>query len=103
MGADLSYENPREEGGEPTADLRARFSALRGVEVPPHRAPSMIDEYPVAFVAAAFAHGRSIFRGLDELRVKESDRIATMDAPAAWMDSYLQPGPPAFQIIPGRY
>ncbi|SFI95360.1 3-phosphoshikimate 1-carboxyvinyltransferase [Albimonas pacifica] len=75
MGADLALENAREEGGEPTADVVARFSALRGVEVPPERAPSMIDEYPVLAVAAAFAEGKTVMRGIGELRVKESDRI----------------------------
>jgi 3-phosphoshikimate 1-carboxyvinyltransferase len=79
MGADLTFENPREEGGEPVADLRARFSpALKGVEVPPARAASMIDEYPVLSVVAAFAEGRTVMRGVRELRVKESDRIDTM-------------------------
>ncbi|TCO72097.1 3-phosphoshikimate 1-carboxyvinyltransferase [Rhodovulum euryhalinum] len=79
MGADLSYENPREEGGEPVADLRARFSpAMRGIEVPPERAPSMIDEYPILAVVAAFAEGPTTMRGVRELRVKESDRIAAM-------------------------
>lgn len=79
MGADLTYENEREEGGEPVADLRARFSpALRGIEVPPERAASMIDEYPVLSVVAAFAEGRTEMRGVKELRVKESDRIDAM-------------------------
>jgi 3-phosphoshikimate 1-carboxyvinyltransferase len=81
MGADLVYENPREEGGEPVADLRARFSPdLRGVAVPPGRAASMIDEYPVLSVVAAFAQGATAMRGVRELRVKESDRIAAMAA-----------------------
>ncbi|WP_202600174.1 3-phosphoshikimate 1-carboxyvinyltransferase [Sphingobium yanoikuyae] len=78
MGGSIEIINAREVGGEPVGDLVVTASALNGVEPDPARAPSMIDEYPVAFVAAAFAHGRSIFRGLDELRVKESDRIATM-------------------------
>lgn len=78
MGGDIVVENPREVGGEPVGDLVITASALRGVEPDPARAPSMIDEYPVAFIAAALADGRSIFRGLEELRVKESDRIATM-------------------------
>ncbi len=79
MGADLTYENEREEGGEPVADLRARFSPdLKGIEVPPHRAASMIDEYPVLSVVAAFAQGATVMRGVAELRVKESDRIAAM-------------------------
>jgi len=79
MGADLTYENPREEGGEPVADLRARFSPdLKGIEVPPERAASMIDEYPILSVVAANAQGQTIMRGVKELRVKESDRIAAM-------------------------
>jgi 3-phosphoshikimate 1-carboxyvinyltransferase len=79
MGADLAYENLREEGGEPVADLRARFNgALRGVEVPPERAASMIDEYPILSVVAAFAEGPTVMRGVKELRVKESDRIAVV-------------------------
>ncbi len=79
MGADLSYENPREEGGEPVADLRARYSPdMKGIEVPPARAASMIDEYPVLSVVAAFAQGATVMRGVKELRVKESDRIDAM-------------------------
>ncbi len=79
MGADLTYENEREEGGEPVADLRARFSPdLKGIAVPPERAASMIDEYPVLSVVAAFAEGRTEMRGVKELRVKESDRIDAM-------------------------
>ena len=79
MGADLSYENEREEGGEPVADLRARFSPdLKGIEVPAERAASMIDEYPVLSVVAAFATGKTHMPGVKELRVKESDRIAAM-------------------------
>lgn len=80
MGGDIIVENPRQVGGEPVGDLVITASALKGVEPDPARAPSMIDEYPVAFIAAALAEGRSIFRGLEELRVKESDRIATMAA-----------------------
>lgn len=78
MGGDIVIDNPREVGGEPVGDLIVTASALKGVEPDPARAPSMIDEYPVAFIAAALAEGRSVFRGLDELRVKESDRITTM-------------------------
>ena len=79
MGADLNYENQREEGGEPVADLRARYSPnMVGIEVPPSRAASMIDEYPVLSVVAAFAQGQTEMRGVKELRVKESDRIAAM-------------------------
>jgi 3-phosphoshikimate 1-carboxyvinyltransferase len=78
MGADIAFENPREEGGEPVADLRVRFSTLKGIEVPPERAPSMIDEYPILSVVAAFAEGTTVMRGVKELRVKESDRIDAM-------------------------
>lgn len=80
MGADLRIENRRLSGGEPVADLIARFSQLRGVEVAAERAPSMIDEYPILAVAAAFASGRSIMHGLAELRVKESNRLAAIIA-----------------------
>ncbi|OSP56549.1 3-phosphoshikimate 1-carboxyvinyltransferase [Pseudoruegeria sp. SK021] len=79
MGADLTYENERLEGGEPVADLRARFSDnMQGIEVPPERAPSMIDEYPILAVVAANATGTTVMRGVKELRVKESDRIDAM-------------------------
>ncbi|MEM1272824.1 MAG: 3-phosphoshikimate 1-carboxyvinyltransferase [Pseudomonadota bacterium] len=79
MGADLTFENPREEGAEPVADLRARFSPeMRGIDVPAERAASMIDEYPVLSVVAANAHGRTFMPGVRELRIKESDRIAAM-------------------------
>lgn len=81
MGADLTFENMREEGGEPVADLRAKFSPdLKGIEVPPERAASMIDEYPVLSVVAAYAKGDTVMRGVKELRVKESDRIEAMAA-----------------------
>ncbi|MEX2519370.1 MAG: 3-phosphoshikimate 1-carboxyvinyltransferase [Paracoccaceae bacterium] len=79
MGADLTYENKREEGGEPVADLRARFSpAMKGIETPPTRAASMIDEFPILAVVASCAEGRTVMRGVKELRVKESDRIDAM-------------------------
>ncbi len=79
MGAEIEFQNPREEGGEPVADLRVRFSGnMKGIEVPPERAPSMIDEYPVLSVVAAFSTGKTVMRGVKELRVKESDRIDAM-------------------------
>ena len=79
MGADLTFENMREEGGEPVADLRAKFSPnLKGIAVPPERAASMIDEYPVLSVVASFAEGVTDMQGVKELRVKESDRIDAM-------------------------
>ena len=80
MGADLTIENAREEGGEQVGDVVARHSSLKGVVVPPERAPSMIDEYPILAVAAAYAEGATVMRGIGELRVKESDRIAMMAA-----------------------
>jgi 3-phosphoshikimate 1-carboxyvinyltransferase len=76
MGANIETLSPRNEGGEDIADLRVRHSALRGVEVPAARAPAMIDEYLILAVAAAFAQGTTRMRGLAELRVKESDRLA---------------------------
>lgn len=78
MGADITLEDERVVGGEPVADLRVRHSGLTGIEVPSEVVPSMVDEFPVLFVAAALASGRTVMRGLDELRVKESDRIAVM-------------------------
>ncbi len=80
MGADIAFETPREMDGEPVADLRIRHSALKAVDVPPGLAPRMIDEFPIFFVAAAFADGVSSASGLGELRLKESDRIAAMVA-----------------------
>ncbi|MCL6283810.1 3-phosphoshikimate 1-carboxyvinyltransferase [Ruegeria sp. 2012CJ41-6] len=79
MGANLTYENERVEGGEPVADLRAKYSPdMTGIEVPPERAASMIDEYPVLSVVAANATGATMMAGVKELRVKESDRIDAM-------------------------
>jgi 3-phosphoshikimate 1-carboxyvinyltransferase len=80
MGADITEVDARTVGGEPVADLVVRHAALKAIEVPPDLAPSMIDEYPVLFVAAALAEGRTVARGAHELRVKESDRIAAMAA-----------------------
>ena len=80
MGADIRLENPRTHGGEAVADVVARSSKLRGIEVPADRAPSMIDEYPILAVACALAEGKSVMHGLSELRVKESDRLAAMIA-----------------------
>src|SRR3546814_10474864 len=78
--SDWSSDVCSSDRGEPVGDLVITASTLQGVEPDPARAPSMIDEYPVTFIAAALAEGRSTFRGLEELRVKESDRIATMAA-----------------------
>jgi len=80
MGADISFENQREVGGEPVADLRVKGGPLKGVEVPPERAPTMIDEYPILAVAAACAEGTTRMLGLAELRAKESDRLSSVAA-----------------------
>ena len=80
MGADIEYLDEREVGGEPVADLRVRHASLNGIEVDPDIAPSMIDEFPVLFVAAALAQGTTVTSGLEELRVKESDRLSAMAA-----------------------
>ena len=80
MGADIAVRNPRTEGGEPVGDLLVTQAELRGIEVPPERAPSMIDEYPILAVAAACARGSTRMRGLRELRVKESDRLSATAA-----------------------
>ena len=76
MGADIRTDNFRKSGGEVIADITVKHTSLRGVTVPPERAPSMIDEYPILAVAAAFASGKTVMNGIHELRVKESDRIA---------------------------
>jgi 3-phosphoshikimate 1-carboxyvinyltransferase len=80
MGADLTITNRRSSGGEEVGDVTARHSALKGIVVPPERAASMIDEYPILAATAAFADGATVMRGIGEMRVKESDRIALMAA-----------------------
>ncbi len=83
MGGQIEEVNRREVGGEPVADLVVRYSALKGIAVDPAIAPSMIDEFPALFVAASLAEGTTVTTGLEELRVKESDRIAVMAAALA--------------------
>ena len=78
MGADITLRNEREVGGEPVADLRVRYAPLSGIEIPAGQVPLAIDEFPALFIAAACARGRTVLRGAEELRVKESDRIAAM-------------------------
>ena len=80
MGGDITLSGHRIEGGEEVADIRVRFSKLRGIDVPPARAASMIDEYPILSVAASMAEGTTMMSGVSELRVKETDRIAVMAA-----------------------
>ena len=94
MGADLTFENMREEGGEPVADLRAKYSPdMQGITVPPERAASMIDEYPILSVVASFAHGVTRMHGVKELRVKESDRIEAMATGLRAAGVTVQDGP----------
>ena len=78
MGADIALIDEREVGGEPVADIQIRFAPLHGIEIPADQVPLAIDEFPALFVAAACAEGRTVLRGAEELRVKESDRIAAM-------------------------
>lgn len=78
MGGDLTVENEREVGGEPVADIRVRYAKLKGIDIPLDQVPLAIDEFPVLFIAAACAEGRTVLRGAEELRVKESDRIQVM-------------------------
>jgi 3-phosphoshikimate 1-carboxyvinyltransferase len=101
MGADITLVDPREEGGEPVADLAVRFSTLAGIEVPPERAASMIDEYPILAALAATAEGRTVMRGIKELRVKESDRIDAMARGLEACGINVEEGPD-FLIVHGR-
>ncbi|MCB1689113.1 MAG: 3-phosphoshikimate 1-carboxyvinyltransferase [Halioglobus sp.] len=78
MGADITLQNEREVGGEPVADIRVRYAPLHGIEIPVDQVPLAIDEFPAIFIAAACAQGRTVLHGAEELRVKESDRIAAM-------------------------
>lgn len=99
MKADLTFENMREEGGEPVADLRARYSPdMIGIEVPPERAASMIDEYPVLSVVAANASGATMMAGVKELRVKESDRIEAMASGLRACGVTVEDGPDWWRI-----
>ena len=90
MGADLVFENERVVGGEPVADIRVRHSRLTGIDISPDIAPSMIDEFPILFIAAALAKGRTVTRGLEELRVKESDRLALMAGGLARLGAHVE-------------
>ncbi len=99
MGADLTVSNVREEGGESVGDITARHSDLTGVETPPERAPSMIDEYPILAVAAAFARGPTVMHGIGEMRVKESDRIALMAQGLAACGVGVEEGPDSLTVV----
>jgi len=98
MGADIRFENQREAAGEPVADLTVRSSRLTGIEVPAERAPAMIDEYPILAVAAAAATGRTVMRGLGELRVKESDRLAAVARGLAACGVEVEEGPDSLAV-----
>ncbi len=101
MGADISIENARNNGGEPTGDVIVRYAPLRGIELPPALVPDMIDELPILFVAASVAEGRTIISGAAELRVKESDRIASMAAGLRVLGIAIEETPDG-AIIDGR-
>ena len=101
MGADLTITNRRMAGGEEVGDITARHSTLTGVVVPPERAASMIDEYPVLAATAAFATGRTVMRGIGEMRVKESDRIALMAAGLAACGVTVEEEPEGFTVTGG--
>jgi 3-phosphoshikimate 1-carboxyvinyltransferase len=101
MGADLTVTNRRMAGGEEVGDITARHSTLTGVVVPPERAASMIDEYPVLAATAAFATGRTVMRGIGEMRVKESDRIALMAAGLTACGVTVEEEPEGFTVTGG--
>src|SRR5205085_5543590 len=102
MGADLEITGVRQAGGETVGDITARHSALRGVTVPEARAASMIDEYPILAVAAAFAEGPTVMRGLGELRIKESDRLALMAAGLAACGVQVEEEPEGLVVLGTR-
>ena len=98
MGAHIEVLNPREEAGEPVADLRVRSMPLRGVQIGPEQIPQTIDEFPILCVAAAVADGETVITGAEELRVKESDRIATMAAELRAMGARIEERPDGMVI-----
>jgi 3-phosphoshikimate 1-carboxyvinyltransferase len=102
MGADISIEEPRESGGEPVGDLVIRHAPLHGIELPDSLVPDMIDEFPVLFIAAAVASGTTTIRGAAELRVKESDRIATMAAGLRALGAFIEETPDGAIIHGGK-
>ncbi|MEO6170761.1 MAG: 3-phosphoshikimate 1-carboxyvinyltransferase [Lysobacter sp.] len=103
MGADIREENTRDDGGEPVADLVVRHAALRGIDVPPALVPDMIDEFPALFIAAACATGRTVVSDAAELRVKESDRIATMAVGLRTLGISVEETPDGAVIEGGRF
>ncbi|HVC15750.1 MAG TPA: 3-phosphoshikimate 1-carboxyvinyltransferase, partial [Rhodanobacter sp.] len=103
MGADITIEQQRESGGEPVGDLVVRHAPLHGIELPEALVPDMIDEFPALFIAAAVASGRTLIRGAAELRVKESDRIATMAAGLRALGAAIEETPDGAIIHGGRF
>ena len=101
MGADLTLENQREVGGEPVADIRVRSAKLKGIDIPEDLVPLAIDEFPVLFVAACCAEGRTVLRGAEELRVKESDRIQVMADGLLALGANVEPTPDGIIIEGG--
>ena len=102
MGADITIENQRESGGEPVGDLAVRYAPLHGIELPEAWVPDMIDEFPALFIAAAVASGSTVVRGAAELRVKESDRIATMAAGLRTLGAAIEETPDGAIIQGGK-
>lgn len=102
MGADITVHNEREVGGEPVADLRVRYAPLRGIEIPEAEVPLAIDEFPALFIAAACAEGRTVLSGAEELRVKESDRIASMAEGLTTLGIYNEIRPDGIVIEGGQ-
>ena len=99
MGGDLTLENQREVGGEPVADIRVRSAQLRGIDIPEDQVPLAIDEFPALFIAAACAEGKTVLRGAEELRVKESDRIQVMADGLQSLGIQAEPTPDGIEII----
>lgn len=102
MGADISLINEREAGGEPVADIRVRYAPLKGIDIPQELVPLAIDEFPVLFVAAACAEGKTLLTGAEELRVKESDRIQVMADGLQALGVAAEPTPDGIEISGGR-
>lgn len=102
MGGDITLSNEREVGGEPVADVRVRYAALQGIDIPLDQVPLAIDEFPVLFIAAACAQGRTVLRGAEELRVKESDRIQVMVDGLTTLGIHAEPTPDGIIIDGGE-
>ncbi len=102
MGADLTVQNERVVGGEPVADIRVRYAPLKGIDIPEDQVPLAIDEFPALFIAAACAEGKTVLRGAEELRVKESDRIQVMADGLKTLGISAEPTPDGIVIVGGQ-